>query len=554
MELETNKSKSKKKTPPKKPIAKKKTTKKEPVREFKRPKHEESESYFDETPEENLSSGFEGLFQRSFERENSFEDDGNDTHFDSNDDGGLGIDEDEIDDSVDMQSDLPADIDVFDYVNRICRKKGDLPKYRIYKNGELLTTKIGEANYDKIQAEFGGGHYKVYGYFNLTGKYIKGQSRFVAEPLNKKKEVDESEDQAHELNRQGFNVADLIKSIESLVSKNTQKEVEAIKSQNESKTTEMSLIMQMMVQQSQMQMQALQKQNNDTMKMFELMIQMQNSNTKKKDDNISTLELIKLLESSKQKGASEFKELFALAKELAEDMGGDSGESKEKDDLVTTLVKTLGPVLAQAATQAQVQNQHPSQAKAPSVLHSTANEAEALRKNPLPPPPARIEEKKEVIPPKENFELGHLDLDEEEAEDAQEFNDEGEAELNKGEEYVESKEEYIELPGKGEVYIEEDHMSVSKERLIEILTPDLITGYLQRKPVKLIANMALDTIKKNEIPPDQVLKAFPNADSIINAAKEKGVPESFTPILKEFYANLKSLINLESHKGGEQRA
>lgn len=462
---------------------------------------------------------------------------------------------------------LKEEIDVFDYAFAKAQEKGDLPKFKIYKNGEYLAQKIGQYSYDRLQKEFGGGHYKIYAFRNVNNKYIKGQSKLVAETQASQ---DAEENKTHQTQNIGQDPVQFVQALKSLFEDNKRTEVEAIKAQTEKSTTETSMIMtlinqqnQMMQQQMQMQIQMMQKQSQDSMKLFEVLMTNMNQISNKKSEALGPLELVKLIESSKSKGASEMKQMLEMARELSETMygGGGSGddEPKEKESLAETLIKTLPALLAGGMGAQQARPQIPQQTHSQQrpVVPAGASANPNLVTPSYAQPQNQIKQETKPEPQAANLtaqparpvaELGKIEIidDEDEGEEVDELelgSEELEAELHEGEEYEVVPDEGVPVENNEGVRI----MSNVQDIIIGEIQSDLISAFVLNKDSQKTARLCVDKLKKAGWGADQILKAFPTEASIVTVAKNKGLPEATFGRLKEFYGHFSAILKTSSN-------
>lgn len=85
--------------------------------------------------------------------------------------------------------------DVFDYSYKKCIEFGDLPKYMISRNGELLATKFYPYSWEKLQEEYGGGHYRVQSKRVSNNQIIKTQTLLVSEDPNRASNIKAKDEQ-----------------------------------------------------------------------------------------------------------------------------------------------------------------------------------------------------------------------------------------------------------------------------------------------------------------------------------------------------------------------
>lgn len=447
-----------------------------------------------------------------------------------------------------------GDFDIFEFGQREASRRGDMPKFRIYRSGEFLCVKYGQYSYERLQKDYKGGHYKIYAYSNVSNKYLKAQSKMIADPILPDAPTPEQVQQSS-----GNNVAEMIMAMKDVFGVKVQGEAEEIRAKTDNTATQMTMMMQMMQQQFQMQMQMVQQQSKESQRMMELMVTLNAS--KKEDKGLGTLELLALLEKSKSKGASEFKELFGMAKELAEEMRSDSGGGDdEKTGIIDSLVKNFGPLITSiAASQGAV----PQAPQAPQAQAPRINPQIAASVPTRPLPQAAVVQKTEpIVQPREGIPqvinaaprapgpLGLTKIEEPEEDDTEdeEWDEEIELEsdLNDGESYVELPQESVPLEAKKEEGLVkenkkgDDTVNEVQERVMKLLAGDLVRAALIKSDIGQVAKTSFTKLKKDGISPKMILENFSEV-SILKAASEKGLPPQYEPMLKEFYANIETL-------------
>lgn len=297
---------------------------------------------------------------------------------------------DQFEDRAYVESSIPGpnatDFDIFQFGWKLCERLGDMPKFRIYKNGDMLTTKMWPYSWEKLQAEFGGGYYKVQVVKGSNGQIVKQFSQTVADlPGSNEKESGEKRDAVqndfnHQMTllnlfQQAQDRAEQKQRLETRASLEQNKQsnellIQMIKSQAESSTSGSSKLAEAMIdmrkemyenQKSMMefQMKSLQQQTDSFTKVLEQLNKRFESIENKKDDN-------KLLNTLK-----ELQVMKELMSELKDDDG--DGSDEEKDGLGATIIKSLVPVLGAGLANQQAQAQ--AQAVKQPAVHRPAHPA-----------------------------------------------------------------------------------------------------------------------------------------------------------------------------------
>lgn len=460
-----------------------------------------------------------------------------------------------------------GDFDIFEFGAAEAVRRGDMPKFRIYRSGEFLCVKLGQYSYERLQKEYKGGHYKIYAYSNITNKYLKAQSKMIADPL-----ITEQDQPQQQGGAQGGNVAEIITALKDVMGLKAHSEAEEIRAKSDGSATQMTMMMSMMQQQFQMQMQMVQAQQKESQRMIELMLTL-NAN-KPKNNDLSPMELITLLEKSKTKGATEFKELFAMAKELAEDMReSEEPTSREGgESVMDSLIKNFAPLIAAGMNQPQqAQPQPQPQPQRPPLPAPNPHLVATRPTTPVATQPQPQQQAQPLIKPQEVMPQtmvgkieplpvpaqakpiapGPLGIHKPETEDdsSDDSEDElGEGEsvfdsLGEGEEYVGSDQdselinpdfaEPIELKG-------EETVNEIQTKVMNLLATDLVKAALMGSKADNVAPNSYIKLKKNGILPKMILDNF-SQDSILNAAREKGLPPKYEQQLKDFYAIIENL-------------
>lgn len=304
------------------------------------------------------------------------------------------------DQDLDAFNDSPPDegeaavaYDIFDDMEgRV--KKGHQIQYMLKRNGEMITVLYHPYSWEQIQRKYKGGQYQVIAKSLTTKRYIKSETRMLADPTGSIDHGEgasqfspaqiqaqiEAQVKAQTANQnQAPSFMELFSVMNSMTEKSKQAEKEAAASASNSTTQFMQAFMQM----SQSQAQATQammleiakmtqtmseKMSLTTQTMFEKMenrfekIVDKLTNQPKKEDGIGMLELLKLQQDSQDKGfkfatqltqiaEAKAQEKVELIEEMEERFGGKGGN--EKKSMTDTLIETMLPTISSALLQSK---------------------------------------------------------------------------------------------------------------------------------------------------------------------------------------------------------
>lgn len=453
-------------------------------------------------------------------------------------------------------------IDVFEFSNAYCNKVGDVPKFKIEKDGMWLKEHIGPYSYSKLQNLHGGGRYRVWAYTNTglngrsTGGYIMSQTKLIhdqpTQNVPEKVEAEASENQS-----------ELVSLVRELISQKSKGSYEEARVQADAKATEMTLMMQMMNQQNQNMMQMIQASQKENNSRFEMMIQLMQHQNSQPKESLGISELLTLITSAKSDGAKEMKGFYTMAKELAAEMAEARGESEDREDEspINLLIKDGIPAIAaaiasrppapqqampQTFVQPRPQPQRPIQPKqtAPvGVMRS--NKAQApVQTAPLqtaPPQPPKLEEKPVSV---KKLEIVGLDVEDSGGQENKEAEN---IPLKAGESYeVDKNAAKLDKPVEDAVIVDEFDQPKAQTAILGLARDFLIDGFIRGEKANVIAEKVFLKLKDGGFDADMILKAFPDEATILKVASKQGVPTPLLGKVKEFYANLSIVIKNES--------
>lgn len=476
--------------------------------------------------------------------------------------------------------DLMEDFDIFEYAKKKALAKNDLAKFVIYKDNVRLFDRTGSCSYTELQKKYGGGTYKIVSYYSLIGSaeggYIRSQTKMLGDLY------EEPKAEIHgDVGTQANDLKAILQQFSEVHNQNKQAEVDKLRVTSDAKSSETSMMIQMMQQNMQMQMQMMQMQSKESDKRFEMLITMMNSKSSQNEKPLDFLQLFELMNKSKESGAKEMKVFFTEAKAMAREMmdDRDDGEGSKKESSSDSLIKTLAPVLAAAfsprpiTTEEQIRPQpqvRHVQAQAPLIPHQAkpVNQegSNQMAKSKVLPTPTihskrvkkeEADEKEvvEALPRSKSEGLGQMNIDLA-AGDADHEQQDGEDQpevppLNPGEKilpdaerasYLEQDDVQYQANEQDGQYIGEVKVTPLQTQVLETIEKDLISGFMSQSPHKEVAKRAYSSLVKSGISADQVLKAFPTEASILDVALHKGLPIELHGHLKEFYANFSAFL------------
>ena len=83
-------------------------------------------------------------------------------------------------------------------------------------------------------------------------------------------------------------------------------------------------------------------------------------------------------------------------------------------------------------------------------------------------------------------------------------------------------------------------MTNIQSKVMELLAGDLVQGVIMRRDPVKVAAKSYEKLAKNGVTSKMILDNF-SQEIILKTAKEKGLPEQYEPMLKDFYANIETL-------------
>ena len=277
--------------------------------------------------------------------------------------------------------------DIFEF-GEAQQKRGDQVKYIIKRNGEMLTSRYHPFSWEKLQEEYGGGQYQIVARSMVKQKYLKSETRSVANPGNGQgvstdfafgKSKRYYEDDRVDRTEKEPSIKEMWGIMNEATQSAKEEAREIARTEKETSSTMVTALMTMM-QNSQTQAQTLflemMKSNQEglnrisenTNQMFRDM----NDKFEKIVDKISTrpgnkeefgiFELMKLQNDSRDQGFDMFNKMQELAEAKAEEKaefltGKDDGDTKKEKSLTESVVEALLPAISASLGNKTPENQ-----------------------------------------------------------------------------------------------------------------------------------------------------------------------------------------------------
>jgi len=410
-------------------------------------------------------------------------------------------------------SDFDGDAqDVFIEAFSKAQARNETAKYSLYRNGEMIATKYHPYSWEKLQKEYGAGHYKVVAR-DSRGKYLTAQSQLVGSP--------ESENEIPEIapppqQNQSLGFMEMWTLINGEKEK-TERESKEQAASAAASQADMFKAMMMMSQQSQQQSQQmmmtlLQQMNQNTVQMMQAMNdKMTMMNQHKRDDGIDPLKLQLLLQEAEKRAEERMRFMFeqienkaeAMAEEKAE-LLANQNENGEKESLTSQLIKGFIPLIANAASvmpQLQAPQSHLPEPVTQLPTRASATTPQAPRSHPNPVPQAPQQPVVKNLNPKP-----------------------------------------IVQTTKPVTKKEEKPVNSIKTAILDLTLPLIGNGLLKRQAAKEVAGEAIKTLEKVGITRQNVIDNF-TFDDILALAKDYNIPSIANSWLKEFHEALLQPVN-----------
>lgn len=263
--------------------------------------------------------------------------------------------------------------DIFDFCDKVV-KQGDQIKYEIRKNGEMLATKVHPYSWERLQKDYGAGSYQVTARSMITRKYVKHETRPVANidgsdtPFQRPEENQEPKPQAP-----GF--MEMFSLMNNVSEKSKAEAREMAREQASASNVMMqgfiammqnssTQAQQMFLEMSKLNMNVAEKLTEVTNKMFEKMEDrfekiVEKLGKNKGDDNLGVLQLMQLTENAQKKGFDMFDKISKIAEAKADEklemleQNRDTKARGDKSSIVDRLVDNVLPTITNAISEQQ---------------------------------------------------------------------------------------------------------------------------------------------------------------------------------------------------------
>jgi len=318
-------------------------------------------------------------------------------------------------DEPEQQTDFQRPKDVFLEVAKPRVDNGDVIKFEIQKNGSLIGVEMWPFDWEKVQAKYGSGLYRVVSRSLSSGQYVGSQTQAIGDPSEFTPQVNNNDEYETEENPQpqpsalNSEVLTLLSLLERQSEKGKVEAREGSQAQSGMVNTMMTSMMGMMQTSSSdsqkmfMEMtkntnRILDKMNETQMKMFEN-IQSQITQMSSKESpkpEFGTLDLLNMMRDSEDRGRQAFKDVVDLADAKADEkfeaLGGSDEESGGKRSLSDKMIEAILPVMAGQIVKAQSQPQAPQIPQHPQMRNPQGLPPNSFVRAPAPPgqAPAKV--------------------------------------------------------------------------------------------------------------------------------------------------------------------
>lgn len=410
--------------------------------------------------------------------------------------------------------------DVFEDAQKAAIARNVPIYFSIYKNTGYIARAEYPYSWDKIQKQFGEGHYKVIAKYHGTNQIVTSQSQFVVgieKPIEASKE--------NETNQSMSWVA--------LMNEQTEKAKIESQSQAQAQASSMSTMMQMMMQtqaqassQMQLMMMEMNKQSQAQAQASQaLVLSLMTSLASKKDDNggFNSATVLKMIQDAEARGESKTKSWYDLvekkAEQIAEDRIEAQGSGEENESTVKTLVKSFVPILSQVMNQnAQAQAQpQMTQAQQAQLVAQKNQEALMNRPNQV------IQQGREQSGQGPRPNVG--------------FADERKGIVKTNPIPQASRPEIIVQPQDLVSSNRKEATLETKSKIFNLVKADIGSALLLRKKATETAEKCLKLLEKEGFL-RQTVKESLTLEDYFKFAKENSVPDMAKPWIEEFYAEI----------------
>lgn len=256
------------------------------------------------------------------------------------------------------------------------QSKGDLIQYTIKKNGEYLGVKHHPYDWERLQKEYGGGQYQVSARSSQLKRFVKHETRAVADiprqsqesaALSNILEVLKENNSRHQPQQPNF--MEMFALLSKMNESNKVESSSMAQAMSTSQSTMMTAIMGLITQMNtstQKMMMEMTKANQDTAtklsdntnKMFDKFNDrfekiMDKIDRKPKNEGLSLIEIMKMQKDAQKEGFDMFEKINRISEEKAsermdiiEELKSHGGIKEDKKSLTETLIESLLPPIA----------------------------------------------------------------------------------------------------------------------------------------------------------------------------------------------------------------
>lgn len=426
--------------------------------------------------------------------------------------------------------------DIFQEAFNLAQRSGDLPKFMVKKDGQMIGSFMYPCSWETLQARYGGGYYQVQARLASNGRIIKNAVEMIAGIPDTDKPAKDEHD--------SFNTTQQPSMFEMLNMLNQATERAEAKSREASagSQSQMGLLMQTMLQsqqQAQQQFQTMimelnkqsQNQSQQSQALVTTLLTAMLSKKETSNDGFTAASVMKMVQDAESKAETRTKSWFDLVEKKAEALAEDKAQAMssgkdEEESLTRSVIKGFIPVISQVmaqqgqaqqarqlAPQPQPQQLVPAPAQRPPAGAQAAGPVRVVQ-NHLPKT-IQANPSGPIAVPRQNNDIGNVRKIRPE-----ELNTEGLVQTEKTKESARKPEE----------------ISV-KDKIINILQMDIAQAFMLKKsPVKTAEN-CIKKLETKGILRQTVINAF-SLEDCYQLADQYGVLEKAKPWITEFYETL----------------
>lgn len=414
--------------------------------------------------------------------------------------------------------------DIFEEAHRLAQSEGDIPKFLIKKDGQMIGTMYYPCSWETIQKRYGGGYYQVQARRASNGLILKNATEMIA-ALPDEEGIEEPSHDSSIQNQPSF--LEFMTLLNSTQEKAEQKARDAAASAQSANAMMMQSMMQMQ-QQSQQQFQMMiielnkqsqaQSQQQQTM-LTTLMTSLLSK--KESGDGFTAASVMKMVQDAARDAESRTKGWFELVEKKAEALAEEKAQAmdrgEEDESLTKSVIKGFIPLLSQVMVNqggGQAPAQQPPRVPVPSQPLQAPRQVSAPLVKPNPAMPQNMAPK--VVTPEVQKPIAPQQATKLEA-----ARPVGPVIENKAQEKSTKSEE---LP--------------VKEQIINLLKMDIGQAFMLKRSASGTAEACLKKLEKKGISRQTVLDVF-TLEDFFALADQYGVLDQAKPWISEFYAALK---------------